>query len=237
MSATRYKIWAIGKPMGQGASNSFHVGVAGIAKGNSDSMPYIVANELLCGTLASLVLLPIPPSFLIDHDNRPHFVSLNFNLAGEDLPPADPAALVAAHAELAGGIVAFDVWIANSDRHAGNLAFDQITQKVQIYDHCHAFYPGTLAALTAKKDDLAIGGHCLSPHLNSLVGVKKWCEYMGSMPEWQIRECVQSASQVGLPANEVDPCVEFLVNRRLHIVDLMTASKATFPNVPADDWP
>lgn len=235
MPATTYKIWAVGAPVGKGAANSFHVGIAGIAKGNSAGMPYIVANERICGTLAKYLLLPIPPCFLIDHDNRPHFVSLNFNLAGQDLPPAEPAALVAAQPNLAGRIIAFDVWVVNTDRGTPNLAFDASTDKAQIFDHSHAFYQGK-AQLTAQENELGIGGHCLAPHLNSLAGVRDCLGRMESLPDWQIRECVESAAEMGLPADDVDFCVGFLLNRRRRVFDLMRANRATFPNVPNEEW-
>jgi hypothetical protein len=49
------------------------------------------------------MMLPIPPSFLIEKEGKPHHVSLNFNLAGQSLPPVDAAAMVSAHPKLAVG--------------------------------------------------------------------------------------------------------------------------------------
>jgi hypothetical protein len=91
MPATRYKIWSIGSPVGEGAMQSMHVGVAGLAKCALPAQPYAVVNELICGHLAHALLLPIPPGFIIEHEDKPYHVSLNFNLAGEDLPPVDAA--------------------------------------------------------------------------------------------------------------------------------------------------
>src|SRR5262249_23482686 len=137
MPATRYKIWQIGAAVGDGATHSFHVGVAGIAKGASVDLPYVVANELLCNLLARSIFLPTPPGFIIEHNNQPHYVSLNFNLAGHDLPPADAAALVANHPRLACGIVLFDMWVVNDDRHGRNIVFDTASNKVEVFDHSH----------------------------------------------------------------------------------------------------
>ena len=138
--ATRYKIWSVGAPVGQGATQSFHVGVAGIAKGSSPWPSFIVDNDLICRDYAQIFLLPIPPGFIIDHNGTPHYVSLNFNLSGEDLPPADPGMIASDHPELACGIVLFDVWIVNGDRHRGNIAHDRTTNRVQISDHSHCLF-------------------------------------------------------------------------------------------------
>ncbi|MCB9654160.1 MAG: hypothetical protein H6729_08540 [Deltaproteobacteria bacterium] len=58
----------------------------------SQTCHYVVANELIAEHLARALLLPIPPGFIIEHKGKPHYVSLNFNLSGEDLPPANPQA-------------------------------------------------------------------------------------------------------------------------------------------------
>src|SRR5438128_655766 len=138
MPATSYKIWAMGAAVGQGAMASLHVGVAGVAKAANAGEPYAVASELICGYLARAVLLPIPPGFIIENAGVKHHVSLNFNLAGQALPPANAAAIVANHPSLAWGIVLFDVWVLNGDRHNGNIAYDQPSNRVQIFDHSHA---------------------------------------------------------------------------------------------------
>ena len=66
--------------------------------------------SLVCSNLAQALLLP--PGFVIEHDGKPHYVSL-INLAGEDLPPADSAGIAAAQPRLACGVVLFDIWVAN----------------------------------------------------------------------------------------------------------------------------
>src|SRR5262245_35107395 len=113
----------MGGPVGQGAMASVHVGVAGVAKPANPGVPYALAAELICGGLARAVMLPIPPTFFIENNGTKYHVSLNFNLAGQQLPPANPAALMASHHALAWGIVLFDIWVLNDDRHANNLAF------------------------------------------------------------------------------------------------------------------
>jgi hypothetical protein len=102
---THYKVWAKGPRTGIGVTDSLHIGIAGVAKAASPGLPFSVANELICGHLARAILLPVPPGFIIEDGGIPHHVSLNFNLAGHNLPPADAAAVVANHSRLATGIL------------------------------------------------------------------------------------------------------------------------------------
>jgi hypothetical protein len=234
--ATRYKIWSIGAPVGSGATQSFHVGVAGVAKGNSPGLPFVVANELLCGHLARVLLLPVPPGFIIEHNGTPHYVSLNFNLAGEDLPPADPGAIQSAHPDLACGIVLFDIWIVNADRHRQNIAHDRTTDRVQIFDHSHAFFGNGAAHLTATEDQLGIGGHCLAGELRSLTGMRSWRDRILSVPEFYIRAVVEAAAEVGLPADQIGFCASYLLRRRSKLLDLVKQYRASFPKVEQRLW-
>ena len=236
MPATQYKIWAIGAPVGEGATQSFHVGVAGIAKGSTVTLPYTVSNELISNLLARSIFLPTPPGFIIDHNNEAHYVSLNFNLAGQDLPPVDPVALVAAHPQLACGIVLFDMWIVNGDRHRKNIAFDTVSNKVEIFDHSHAFFQGGQNHLVAAVDQLGIGGHCLANRLPSLDGMVEWSERMRAIPEFYIREAIADAVDLGLPTNQQDFCTAFLLTRRERLLRLVRDNQAAFPLVPPANW-
>ena len=210
--------------------------MAGIAKGNSPGLPFIVANELLCGHLARVLLLPIPPGFIIDHNGTLHYVSLTFNLAGEDLPPADPGAIASTHPELACGIVLFDVWIVNGDRHRGNIAHDRTTNRVQIYDHSHAFFANGPDHLTAVEDQLGIGGHCLVGELQSLAGMQRWQDRICSIPEFYIQEVVAAAAEVGLSINQVNFCASYLLRRRDKLLDLVKQHRANFIKVGRELW-
>src|SRR5260221_9910986 len=161
MSLTKYKIWSVGALVGNTATAPIHVGVSGIAKTSLPGLPHVVINEFIANQLAKAILLKTPDGFIIDKDSKPHYVSMNFNLAGHDLPPADPFAIVTAKPELSLGIVLFDAWILNNDRHPSNIAFDTSTNVVQIFDHSHSLFgSGDIKAhLEAQKDNPYLGGH------------------------------------------------------------------------------
>ena len=235
MPATRYKIWQVGLPVGAGATGAMHVGVAGIAKPNSAALPLVVANEYVCHALARAILLPIPPGFIIDLNSEPHYVSLDFNLAGMALPPADAALIATSHPELAAGIVLFDVWVANGDRHTQNIHFDQTSDRVEIFDHSHVSFSNEAASLAMMANQLAIGGHCLASELRSVAGMAFWNERINQVPEFYIRAAVEAAIDIGLPADRVGSSLDFLLQRRPRLLDLMKDNRGAFPRIdPAD---
>lgn len=238
MPASRYKIWAVGKPVGRGVMSSLHVGIAAIAKAANATHPFTVANELICNRLAQVLLLPVPPGFIVEHNQKPHFVSLNFNLAGNDLPPADASAVVRDLPELACGVVVFDAWVANPDRHAENLAYLSATRQLSIFDHGHAFLLGAdpWRWLEAHKTHLNLGNHCLAKVLEDVRGMGEWLDRVRSVPPYYIEGLVRASVDVGLPANRVDYCIDFLKERQKRLPALIRGAASQFPRVQPDLW-
>ncbi len=235
MAATQYKIWQMGGAVGHGVMGSQHIGVAGVAKPAVPNNPFALANEIVCGELGRVLRLPIPPGFIVEDNGTRYHVSLNFNLAGQDLPPADAAALVQAQPDLACGIILFDTWVVNRDRHRRNLAFDTSTGRVSLFDHSHAFLSGSAgrAHLVGNHDKLGIGGHCLAREVTALTHMPRWSERISAIPEYYIREVVQDARDLGLPNGDADFCIDFLLERRGRLLDLVQQERATFPKCGA----
>lgn len=237
MPSTRYKIWKIGSPVGVGATDSKYVGVNGVAKGKSDNLPYVVINELICSYLAKILLLPIPPGFLIEDEGNELFVSLNFNISGRDLPPADPKEVVYANPQLSWGIILFDIWVVNGDRHPRNIMFDESTGKIFIFDHSHAFYGADKGKLHLENNANQLGadGHCLMKEIFTADYADEWIEKIMAIPEYYIRGVVSSAKEVGLPEEEIDFCANYLLQRRKKLLQLIKNDKIKFPKI--DAWP
>jgi hypothetical protein len=151
MPVTNYKVWAWGAPVGVGVTGANHVGIAGVAKKATPTDPFLIANEVICNSLARMLLLPCPPGAMLDKGGEPYFFSLNFNLAGMALPPADAVTVVTSFPRLSWGIILFDTLVMNPDRHGLNIAHDTSTNKVQIFDHGHAFlHAGNLDVSTDR---------------------------------------------------------------------------------------
>jgi hypothetical protein len=238
MPATHYKIWGWGDYLERGVMGSRHVGVAGVAKKATEDQPFAVANELICGYLARVLLLPVPPGFVVEREGEPYYVSLNFNLAGQSLPPANPRRLVEDHPRLACGIILFDCWILNHDRHPENLAYDTISRRVQLFDHSHAILPAGMGGewLDHNRDRLGIGGHCLKSEITSLDGMRYWYDRINAVPEYYIEEVVRAAAEVGLPTELVGSCTDFLLERRRNLLTLVAAHRGEFQQLQPELW-
>ncbi len=221
MPATSYKVWAWGTPVGVGVTGASYVGVAGVAKKATTSDPFIVANEVVCNALARMLLLPCPPGATLDKGGEPYFFSLDFNLVGAALPPADPVQVVALFPRLAWGIVLFDSLVMNDDRHDRNIAHDTSTHRLQIFDHSHAFLragTGNINDILANADGkLCIGNHCLAQEMFAIDGLSIWAHKIAQIPDFFIEGITESATTVGLPAAHKQDCIDFMKKRRSEI--------------------
>lgn len=234
----RYKLVSRQGSVGTGVMDADYVNVSGVAKAATPEHPYAVANELLCGQLGRGLGLPIPPGFIIDDGGVPWHVSLNFNLAGQQLPPADCAALARLHPRVAAGIVVFDSWIVNGDRHRGNLAFDQSADRVNVFDHSHAFFGATLGRQYLERfaGQALADSNCLTPHLTDLTEVGFWLNRLAEVPRFWIEDAVQQAVSVGLPSGDEAFCVDYLLDRRLALRGLLQQQRMFFRSVAPQLW-
>jgi len=241
LPATRYKVWRWGDAVGQGVLAPYHVGVWGIAKAPDNDNPYVVANELVCYNLAKAILLPIPPGFIVARNGAFNYVSLDFNLSGAALPPADPESVIRAVPDIAAGIIAFDVWIVNSDRHDGNLHYDFLQRKIEIFDHGHAFFRGSneeqaRETLANSENQLGIGNHCLASELLELTSIPRWLNRIMAVPDFYISEVIKAGIEVGLPESQAGFCEDFLSRRRQALGELIRNNQDTFPKVQPTLW-
>src|ERR1700704_3487166 len=120
MPGAKYKVMAVGPQVEATARAPVYVSIAGVAKKVLPNQPFIVANELVCCSIARALLLPCPPGALMESGDSTYFFSLDFNLAGQALPPVAPATIVQLFPNLACGIIVFDALVMNSDRHPAN---------------------------------------------------------------------------------------------------------------------
>lgn len=240
MPATHYKIANWGDPVGEGVSGSQFINVTGVAKTRSVAEPHLVANEYICARLAAAVGLPVPPGFLVKKDGEPWFVSMDFNLAGEELPQILPDILLARKPTLCAGIVLFDSWVLNPDRHAKNLAHDTTTDAVVIFDHSRALMPTDLPQreyAEAMVDKPAIGAHCLATILRDASTFKYWHERIMAVAEHQISDALNDAADIGLEPDNVDFFRRYLMDRRQRLPNIVANNKAVFPNLTLGTLP
>lgn len=236
MPAAKYRVLAVGPQIANTATAPVFVSIAGVGKAVLPNQPYIVANELICSSIARALLLPCPPGALMESGNTTYFFSLDFNLAGQALPPVSPAAIVQNFPELAWGIIVFDAFVMNGDRHNQNIAHDATTNRVQIFDHSHAFLtPGgdIDQTLAARNASLALGGHCLAGEINTDAGLAGWLERVKQIPDYFIEGIIEAGCGCGIPIEKKDTISTFMKTRRDNLGQLFNANKASFPKAPA----
>lgn len=222
MPFEQYKIWHWGDRTWEGRNEQYNVAICTKAK-RSQNNRYELANEVLCLRLAQILRLPIPYGGIIEKDGHRYFASLEFGVAEETLPiptNSDIDAIVS-DARLACGIIAFDAWIVNEDRHKGNLLFDRRTNQVYLIDHGTAFYFGqtpqaAVNDLNAYRDKLVVSRHtnCLAAKITTLRDFGEWHKRIKAVPEHYIRDSINEAVELGLPIEHAQFCGDYLLDRR-----------------------
>lgn len=229
---TNYKVIGWGSGIGDGVSQAQYVQLSGVAKRNSTTEPNIVAAEMIAARLGQAILLPIPPAFIVEGEKGPWFASLDFNLAGESLPPVKPAEVVAQFPKISAGIIVFDAWIMNRDRHCWNLAHHAQTGRLQVFDHSRALMPSVGQRDFAERfrNDLAIGHHhCLARHIIDEFPLAEWVERIRQIPTYYLYEVLAEAVPMGLEPNNVTYFFNLLSERRSRLPQLLKNNRSYFP--------
>ncbi|MGH2935987.1 MAG: HipA family kinase [Gaiellaceae bacterium] len=243
-------------PVAQGVSDTWYVELRGYAKVASPAVPYCVANEYVCGRIGALLGLPVPPGAVIQPQTVTQgaaWVTLNFSPKNEPLPPVDPATVAAALPDLAAGIVVFDLFVANTDRHAGNLAFLPSQKRLDVFDHSHALMGVQQGRVQQRLDQLrsmtalsgeAVDGvpsnrHCLIDHVADAPALLGWAEELEQVVSDRFlgRTCQEVAALgIGATPEEMMRVEEFLRDRRPNVKRLLYDHRDEFAAIPADAW-
>ena len=243
-------------PVAQGASDTWFVELRGYAKVASPEVPYCVANEYVCGRIGSLLGLPIPPGGIIQpqtDEQGAAWVTLNFSPKSEPLPSADPATVVAAVPDFAAGVIVLDLFIANTDRHSGNLAFLPSQKRLDMFDHSHALMGVRQGRVYERLEELrtrtGLGGevidgvgsnrHCLLEHVTDAPALLGWAEEAQSLlsDRFLARVCSEVAAlDVGATPEEMMRVEEFLVERRQNLKRLLYDHRDEFTAIPDEAW-
>lgn len=232
-----YEIDAWGEQL-TGACAPQHCTLPGVAKRNSADAPYAVPNEFICGRLGLLIGLPVPPGTVVSTDGgKLAYVSLRFGPKGEPPPPLDPRKFVEDNPSTAAGVVAFDCWIGNPDRHQHNLAYVRGEPKipVTVFDHSHALL-GVQAGAAVQRLRKMIDGPLISgilrQHLTSSEEFEDWANRISAIPNELIGDiCRMLIHPDGITAEECTAAAEFLIHRKDHVLEQIRASKGRLPNV------
>jgi hypothetical protein len=197
-----YGVMEWGDPVGQGAYGATFCTLGGVVKADDDpTQTCTAANEYICNRLALALGLPAPPGGLIRmRDQRPAFVSLRFGSLKEAPPPVVPTQFMSDHPDLASGTVAFDCWVANPDRHPGNLAYRRSSIPPAMFDHglCLAGESrSSIYSMINRVDDPAFE-NCLTPLLSTAKILEAWVHTIGALPRPTIDGIIAETVGVGL---------------------------------------
>lgn len=213
--------------------------------------PYGSASELICATLGTFLGLPIPPfAITAGPDNEPCFSSLDFNCNQDRLPRVVPDKCVEFMARISAGVLAFDILIANEDRHDENLLVDQVSHPTEmwVFDHDQALLAGCLAKGIAKLtrfadylgitggDDIGGNRHVFLDELRDPSHLEEWIGRIESIPRWFIADACDCARQrLGISKEDADAACAFLAERKKRVGELIKNNRNEFKAVT--QWP
>lgn len=210
-----YAVDAFGAPL-DGTAGARECTVHGVIKENSLGAPHLVANEFICGRLALLIGLPVPPGVIVKLDGEKlGYASMRFGARGETPPPIFPADLTRDLPELALKIVTFDCWVANTDRHESNLAYSRALIPPMIFDHDKALLAGRgLERLDELKDTVILDG-CLVEHIRDRSSLGKVLDVIRFVERNFLDAVCDEALRAGAirDDDELDGVIKFLRER------------------------
>ena len=247
MNSRKYRIAKIGAPVGAGVSGSYYVDLSSIAKENTANAPYCIPNEFICGEIGRILGLPVPPVSLISSTatGTTMFASLNFNFEAHLPPLVDPRDCVAILPELSSGLIVFDAYIGNQDRHRGNLSIDNRTSPphMDIFDHSHAllgFQAGQgrerVLSLYGTLGILATGfqpgnRHCLIDFLGTSEHIQGWLNKIKQIPDFFIDDICEKVRNIGTTDDEIAVVKTYLKDRRTELAGVFNQSTSEFPQI------
>jgi len=221
-----------------------------VAKENTEDSPYLIPNEWICGNLATFLRLPVPPCALMRRNTRSKGMFASLDFSPGDTPPPDLQPDICAQRlpRLSTGVLLFDILIANSDRHSGNLRVDRASAptELRIFDHDRALF-GSFARngeqrLNQLRQRLGVSGgtmtggnrHCLLDHITTESHLDHWIGRIGEIPESFIRDVCNEVVGLGITQPLADRAVEFLNYRRLHLAEIIHDNRDEFRSIR--DW-
>lgn len=167
---------------------------------------------------------------------------MNFNLTGNSLPPVDTRACADQLPDLSTGLVIFDAFIANCDRHRANFAVDFGAKppRMSVFDHSHALFGYEAgqgqARLAAMKGRLGLTGgphtggnrQCLLEHLKTADFLDKWVGRVEKIPDFFIEDVCGEAVGLGIDHAEAMAATDFQKDRRDNLRKILAQNKQEF---------
>ncbi|MFI8301931.1 hypothetical protein ACIF80_00510 [Streptomyces sp. NPDC085927] len=214
-----------------------HVRLNAFARQNTAERPYAVVNDYIASKLGAAAGVPVPPGNLLGlHGGGYGYVAMAFGERGDTAPPVIPPTFCVERPWEACGIIAFDQWVANTDRHNRNLAY-VADVGVAAFDHDLAlinhYHPSADAkAALAGSLDLECKGHCLPPHVVDMSHFPEWFERIASVTRREIMQIVDTCHSARLvDASLRDALIDFIEHRQTRIRSYVDRTYAEYAKV------
>lgn len=193
-------------------------------KPNHADHPYVVANEFICAGLAAMLGLPVPMGALAaDVAGETVWVSTLVGIKGQELAPPDSGDVVSAEPDIAAGILVFDAWVGNGDRHDSNLVFHPAIG-LWIFDHEKTLGGAKTGSPEVMKSsrNFVDTSHLFRAEQLSEKHLGDWVQRVLHAPASAIARIVQSGVSHSLYSSQArDGIMEFLDYRRSRLRQLV----------------
>lgn len=217
--------------------NVYLLGIQAYAKELDEGSDYEFASEFICGELGQMIGLPVSRGVFVERKRKKCYASFNSCLAGRVPPMKEPRAIEFVHQMPfdACGVCIFDIFINNKDRNATNLGWDRAGQTVHIFDHGNALIL-TLDPVEfwrANWETVDLSRHCLSPYITgpAMMNRGEWEDRIRQIPNDFIRRIIRDSQDLnpGLSPQEGDIGIEYLINRKDKITEIVDKAQQFFP--------
>jgi len=242
-------------PLGLGFSHRTYAlgSVRARHKWNREESAYCVANECICAELGRFIGLPIPPYAVTEVAEgelagKHLFSSLDFNWDDRDLSPVMPENCLASLSKLCAGVLMFDIFITNADRHDKNLAVDRMDnpKDLRVFDHDVALFgtvPGkAIERMNKLQKSLGITGkpptggneHVFLRTITSNEHFKEWINRIHAIPASFIERICHETKKYGVKTTEAERAAKFLKDRTWELAGVINRWNCEFSSI--DKW-
>jgi hypothetical protein len=227
-----------------GANPAFWLHHRSLAK-TSHNSKYLLANEWIAANIGWHIRLPIPPfAMMRKGGSSRYFASLDFSGRIGSPPDMNPERLAECLPDETTGVLLFDMFIANPDRHEGNLKVDNRNSPstLEVFDHDQALFASRGVSRLRKVDGKLGYGlyqqnsqfHKLADAISTSKYFWKWTSRIGMINDGFI-ECICDEARVtGITSADAKECAVFLKHRKDQMEGLVRDNKAFFKKI--SDW-
>jgi hypothetical protein len=223
----------------EGSEGVSAVRLAAFMRQNYAQRPWGVVNDYISSALGMSIGLPVPPGTLIQlHDKEYAYVSLGFSIKGDRLPPVIFEKFVEERPWEATGIIAFDQWISNSDRHDENIGYHD-KFGVAVFDHDLTLLMRSVedpGGVLRKFEDAEVERHDLAPYMKTAGYFESWSNRISTVTTYEISRIVYNCRNADLITNSLaQDLVRFIEHRKSRVLDYIERTRDEYAKIA--EWP